>query len=742
MGSLMKFMFSHFWGNMYLVIGICMGLSLSLLFAPVDVIEYQETEESISFSLNRQYDIDEYEPRINNDNKPRIAQKVPKAFIRPRYYSTELGIREKLFVGVLTSSEYLHKGTKPNVSLPGIVGFTDTRSILKPFHAMKYIIDNYLEDFDYYLLIKDMTYINARRLINFVSKISVSQDIHVGAFSEFPQYCSLESGVLLSNSVVKGMKNNLDWCVKNTYSDSDDVNFGRCIMYSTSVACSNKVQGQTYHVIKLAPTFNFEEDLKELIKKNALKDSLTIYTIYDHLTMYKLHSYFTAVEAMAVQEKIFKLRSSMIEGAKLSALNYQNTSWPIGNQAGSKPMGRFDVLRWTYFNETHMFLETDFINLKEMQGDKKSDINYIMDVAINNIQYKYKNMLQFKKLINGYQRFDVSRGVDYILDLSFIEKSTNREIKKRVEICKPLGKVEILPVPYVTENTRINMILVIEPSRKQDALDFMENYANSCMQNKYKTFLMVVLLYSPDSPSKGKEDLYYEIKQFALSLTENYKKDLSKVTWLSIRLPTPITSIELEPMLQIAVADLVVRKFSSDSLILFVETRMNIKLDYLNRVRMNTISQYQVFSPIPFVEFHPDIAYMNEASRVEVDINRNYGQYDQFNYNNVAFYTKDYTAMRKTVEANIPLIRSDKDILQLLKYSKHNAITSLFEMFVSFSDLHSFRAVEPALKIRYKELNCGHFADKISQTCAKQKSTHLGQRGQLAKLILDYNQSY
>lgn len=83
------------------------------------------------------------------------------------------------------------EGTKPNVSLPGIVGFTDTRNILKPFHVIKYIIDNYLEDYDYYFLVRDASFVNAKELMQFVTKISVSQHVHVGVFGDIPSYCSL-----------------------------------------------------------------------------------------------------------------------------------------------------------------------------------------------------------------------------------------------------------------------------------------------------------------------------------------------------------------------------------------------------------------------------------------------------------------------------------------------------------------------------------------------------------------------
>lgn len=176
----------------------------------------------------------------------------------------------------------------------------------------------------------------------------------------------------------------------------------------------------------------------------------------------------------------------------LGPSNQRNLSWPIGNQPGNKAPGRFDILRWTYFNESHAFFQSDFSNIQELKGDIKSDIEHIINAATNSIIVKYNNKLSFKRLLNGYQRFDASRGMDYILDILFNEVTTGKEITKRIEICKPLGKVEIIPVPYVTENIRINIITVINLHKKQDASTFIEHYAQDCMEKKYKTFLMMV----------------------------------------------------------------------------------------------------------------------------------------------------------------------------------------------------------------------------------------------------------
>ncbi|XP_050579390.1 chondroitin sulfate synthase 2 isoform X2 [Bombus affinis] len=762
MNPVLKIFLTHCWANIHLIIGISMGLSFSMMLIPVNVDNSNGNTEYSMHYLNYQDDLDEYEPKININSKPQQAQKVSKALVRPRYYSTELGIREKLFIGVITSQQYLYsrdiainktiahivdkvryfisipEGTKPNVTLPGIVGFTDTRSILKPFHTMKYIIDNYLENYDYYFLIKDVSYINVKKLVKFVTKISVSQNVHVGVLGDIPTYCSLDSGILLSNSIIQELKNNLDWCVKNAYSDSDDVNFGRCIVHSTSTPCSNHIQGQKFRHTKLKPTFLFEMNLKELVKNKEFLSSLVIYPIYDHLLAYKLNTYFAATKSVEIQEKISNIRKSILNMAILGPPQERNVSWPIGNQPGNKAIGRFDILRWSYFNQTHIFLNTDFSTVQELKTDAKFDIDRTINITASSIIADYRYTFKFNKLLNGYQRFDASRGMNYILDLEFTNVNTGKILRKRIEVCKPLGKVEILPVPYVTENTRINIILTINPSKKRDALNFLEHYAIDCMEKKYKTFLMMVLLYNFDSASKGRTDIYYEIKQYALSLADKYKKQQSKITWLSVRLPNIVTSIEANQLLNIAITDLCIRKFSPESLILLVETGIQLRLDYLNRIRMNTINQYQVFSPIPFMEYHPDIAHMNDIKQADTDINRNHGRYDEYNFNNIAFYVRDYNTMRKTTEASIPIIHSDRDISSMLNLSQNIPDTSLYEMFVSFSNLHILRAIEPALKVRYKNVDCFDTTDNVSNFCTRSKNHHLGRRNQLARLILDY----
>lgn len=520
--------------NTYLMIGLCLGLSLSLLFSPEDIIdEYhqQQVEKQqknkfdsswYSTGLSAPGQIDEYIPRINIEGKPRHAQKFPKTIVRPRYYSTELGIRDKIFVGILTSKEHLYsrgvafnktvahlvdkvryfitipEGGKPNVSLPGIVGFTDTRIILKPFHVIKYITDNYLEEYDYYFISKDSTYVNARGLLDLINKISISQDVHLGTLLEdSKEFCSLDGGILLGNALLRKMKTNLDWCVKNTFSIFDDVNFGRCVYHSTKIPCFNSINNVKFNSIKVPPSSLNPEDndvyINHLKELNNSHDFVSLYPVNNHKNIYKIHAHFALNKMKKIDQDVETLGGKIFDSFKYSTnLTIKDSTWPIGNQKENKALGRFDILRWNYFNESHILMSTDFENIRDLSGSLKIEIDQAIEAGKIKIQEKYQDNLKFEKLKNGWRKFDASRGIDYILDINFIDSTSGKKNTKRIQVCKLFGKAEILSVPYVTENTRINLILPVNNRKIDETIKFIEHYSNVCMKNKDKTSLMLV----------------------------------------------------------------------------------------------------------------------------------------------------------------------------------------------------------------------------------------------------------
>lgn len=699
----------------------------------------------------RKHNNDDYEPHINLAGKPQRAKKVPQNLVRPRYYSSELGIKDKLFIGILTSEKTVstlavalnkttshlvnklmffmdaagaEKANVINLKLPGIVGFVDARDVLKPFHMLKYLTDNFLEEYDFFFLSRDSSYVNAKFLMDIVKKISVSVDVHMGGvqMEDSSAYCSLDGGVLLSNSVLKKIQGSLDWCVKNAFSDSDDDNMGRCILHASQLPCKTSLQNLQMSSKELS-----EVD-KMSLGGTYIETAVTYYKILDENLFYRLHLF--------LSKKYLELQKTIITDLKKS-LNISDLSWPPGSYPPKTPANRFDLLSWQYFDTKNIYLTSDFLNVKPLTGADLIDIYNVQNRSVQWLLQKYEGSIQYRRLVNGYRRFDPSRGLDYILDLAFRD-STGRQTIKRLEITKPLGRVEMLTMPYVTENSRVYMLLPILQIDKFMASDFMKQYAQTCSQAD-PSFLMLILLYEPNAPGKGHvADVFKEIKDLSLNLSAKYHRDC-KITWISIRVPDvgggpPL----LDYLLQFAIVDLAARKLSPDSLVLLAEPNMEIRTDYLNRVRMSTILKKQVYSPIPFSEFYPPIAYRNSDKKPVLEIHKNTGRFDLDNKRHLSFYLADYHEGRKQLK-HIPLVKMDRDIITLFNSQEFlvedGKARTLLDM-LSLQGLSVIRSVDPALRLRRRK--CLEPPLTILRpTQYNPCDAPLATRSQLGQLVLD-----
>lgn len=154
----------------------------------------QEEQQQLDIlEQEHQKQIDEFEPRINLQGKPKKPQKPVQKLVRPRYATTELNIRYKLFVAIISSSrtltnlatffnqtvgpfakkltffvnnaemneKLLLESTPPGIS---VVNFNDDRDHLLPFHTLKYVVDNYIQQYDWFFFISDNSYIRAPRV--------------------------------------------------------------------------------------------------------------------------------------------------------------------------------------------------------------------------------------------------------------------------------------------------------------------------------------------------------------------------------------------------------------------------------------------------------------------------------------------------------------------------------------------------------------------------------------------------
>ena len=303
--------------------------------------------------------------------------------------------------------------------------------------------------------------------------------------------------------------------------------------------------------------------------------------------------------------------------------------------------------------------------------------------------------------------------MEYILDLILFENSSRTEIFRRIHLIRPLGKVEIVPMPYVTENMMVNIILPLHPENVELFDMYLASYARVCLEGREDVRLIVALLYPVEDAKTRARDTFSRPK----TLINDYSKKYStkgKLTWKVIQNYNS----------DITVMDLMLAEFQTDALVLMSTVNMEFANDltshYLNRVRMNTLKGKQVFFPMGFWQYKPNLIYNKKPYPTSVELGQRLGSFSTSSFEHSSFYTSDYKMARKILTPE--QARSG----------------TIFSMFTAYQNFHVFRAVEPNLKLRWMKITClPTLTDLAYQECLTRNSEGLASQHHLALLIYE-----
>ena len=172
------------------------------------------------------------------------------------------------------------------------------------------------------------------------------------------------------------------------------------------------------------------------------------------------------------------------------------------------------------------------------------------------------------------------------------------------------------------------------------------------------------------------------LKKIGSHLEENQNKI---VPWMSVK---------TDNFNFIKIVDVIgkTKRFNENSLFFMNSAAVRLTGEYLNRCRMNAIRNWQVFFPIPFAAYNPDLIYdknKNEYPPEEIEIKAAAGHFDIYDYDNSCFYFDDYSKARAKLRTDYKL--------------------DMYGMFIEKSDVHVFRAVEASLKRTWILKECKNF---------------------------------
>ncbi|KAM3956809.1 chondroitin polymerizing factor [Aphomia sociella] len=650
---LSRYVISQMKHNSFFLVGLVLGLWIALVAVPLD----SDEAACVDNTAGSVTPTDEYEPHREERPLGPAGQTSGRSVQRPRYYSTELGMKGSLLAGVLSSEAALGgraaalnqtaallqpalrffitaSALQQAPGLPNVVGFTDTREMLKPFHALKYLADNYLEEYDFFFLVSDASYVNARRLTELVSKLSVSQDIYMGSIAEDDShYCTLEGGILLSNSVLRAVHGELDWCVRNSYSPRHHENLGRCVLHAAHTRCTAAVQAQQYTAAVLRPGAPPEP---------ALADAVTAHPVDDETAIRRLHAYVARVQLERGARETTRLRAALWRAAARQPRHYRNATWPGGLRADvglapPAPAVRFDHLRWTTFNATHAYLPDDHRAVAALVGAQKLAVELAVREASAWATARWGGAVA---LVGGAWRWEPARALHYRLLLRHRAPGADSTSLRQVEVLRPLGAARLVSVPYVTESARVSLLLPLTGDGTSDAAAFLRRYAAVCLTRDRNTALLLVIVH--DSNETSTHDELAPIRTAITSLMEKHRDAQIEVLETAAEVAAG-SRYRREQRAATAALATALPRVPRDALVLLAVPYMEFNEEFLNRVRMNTISGEQWFAPLPFARYaqyaHPRFV---DAAGEKPQVNTG-----RFNVNSaavVSFYRKDYDA--------------------------------------------------------------------------------------------------
>lgn len=381
------------------------------------------------------------------------------------------------------------------------------------------------------------------------------------------------------------------------------------------------------------------------------------------------------------------------------------------------------MLSWDYFTEKHVFSCADGSPSCPLRGADQNDVADVLGAALKELNRRYHPALRLRKqqLLNGYRRFDPTRGMEYTLDLeleALTPEGARRHLTRRVQLLRPLSRVEILPVPYVTEASRLTVLLPLAAADIDLAPHFLEAFATAALEpGDTAVALTLLLLYEPQQAQHVTHaDVFASVKSYVAQLERRYPG--SQVPWLSVQTAAP------SPL---RLLDLLSKKHSLDTLFLLAGPATVLTSDFLNRCRMHAIAGWQAFFPMHFQAFHPAVAPPRGPGPPE--LGRDTGHFDRHMASEACFYNSDYVAARGQLGK---ALEQQEELLEGM---------DLYELFLQFSSLHVLRAVEPALLQPYRPQSCGaQLSESLYHHCRLSVLEGLGSRAQLAMLLFEQEQ--
>lgn len=374
------------------------------------------------------------------------------------------------------------------------------------------------------------------------------------------------------------------------------------------------------------------------------------------------------------------------------------------------PSSRYELSIWHYFNSSRLFLPHEHLPVLSLPEGVGKGVNQALEVLLqimNRNERQRQSRVHFVPpyhLFDGFVLMEYSSGVQYNLHLSVHRQGRENPIEFFGNVFLPFHGAGMATYQRSTYLLRKVVHMVINVGTASNLEGFLQRYRDICIV-------------------KNKLKMHLHISMFGT----NTKARLQVADLVAQHPREPITSYDLggQGFSHSVGYEHVIKNLLDDDLVILMDHSLFFTKEFIWHVLMNAVKGHQVYMPIFFSFYKPELVsrYLHKTPMVGISVDT--GFFLRYNYQVVGIYKSDYV----TVTSGAGTFNAGG--------GARNDDIRFVDKLVS-SDLYIMRALEPYLRRKYQSRTCASLSGIQRQVCENSKADAIGSKRMLASLLIDH----
>nr|XP_039265196.1 chondroitin sulfate synthase 1-like [Styela clava] len=635
------------------------------------------------------------------------------------------------------------------IQLPGVsdVSYPPQK---KCFSMLKYIHDNHLKNFDWFLRVDDDAYIKVDALKKLLSQADPTKPYFIGhsGYGKHPEdyladgenYCMGGTGILFSQELLRRIGPRLSDCLGEMFTEHEDIELGRCVRKITGTSCTESWETINLFYQNYGGLGSYDANIKEMSERKRTV-ALTFHANKESKYQYKFHQTILKDRITNMLTKITKMETEVKKMTSLLALR------------------EFDYKAWN----SHAGYVWDSITKKSIYSTSslvRAIPSFIKQAAITNVFYTIQDLrMKFTALQAHIHEISVTQMRYFVNPLTSVDmisrlkvQGTSRQrpmtiylnnihyrrtFPESVVYFTEIYPIDIQGVKSVASkmesdkkkvtsgrNERVNFIVALS-GRPENLMRFLKNFEEEFLNKQENVSLSIV--YFPEKIRVTPKD-----EQIIDADEEKYREDIIRQSDKTRFVQDNLTKlrenhqgseINFFPVsnglkfsrgvgLQMGAKKLF-HPEERDELLFFCDVDLLFKTEILSHIRRSTIRGKQVYYPTFFSQYDPEVVYSyQEAPETHFYFEEIAGFWRTFSYGMVSLYKSDF-------------LKSGGFDLSIQGWGLEDL--RFCDAVLKKAGLQIFKSMEPAMVHIYHDKDCPASLSKAQfESCQNSRAQHFG----------------